>query len=79
MQPLVPMTNRRYTQGQRTLIAFTGKDLHQEVNAPACHAAFHDIALLAGMLLDQAQRGQVKGGESFVESDIGLPGRVLFR
>ena len=42
-------------QGQRTLGAFASKDLHQEVHAPAGHAAFHDVALLAWMLLDQAQ------------------------
>lgn len=42
-------------QGQRTLSAFASQDLHQEVNAPSGHAAFHDVALLARMLLDQAQ------------------------
>ena len=44
-----------YTQGQRTLSSFSGKELHQEVEAPAGHAAFHDVALLARVLLDQAQ------------------------
>jgi hypothetical protein len=42
-------------QGQRTLSRFPGKDLHQEVNAPACHTTLHDIALLSWMLLDQTQ------------------------
>ena len=42
-------------QGQRTLSSFASKDLHQEVYAPAGHAAFHDVAVLAGVLLDQAQ------------------------
>ena len=44
------------TQGQRTLSAFSSKDLHQEVNAPTGHATLHDIAFFARMLLDQAQR-----------------------
>lgn len=40
--------------GQRTLSSFSGKDLHQEVGTPARHAALHDVALLAWMLLDEA-------------------------
>jgi hypothetical protein len=42
-------------QGQRTLTPVSGKDLHQEIDAPSRHAAFHDVAMLAGVLLDQAQ------------------------
>jgi 3-hydroxyacyl-[acyl-carrier-protein] dehydratase len=42
-------------QGQRTLSAFTSEDLHQEVNIPAGHATLHDVAFLAGMVLDQTQ------------------------
>ena len=41
-------------QGQRTLSAFSCKDLHQVVNVPAGHATLHDVALFAWMLLDQA-------------------------
>lgn len=41
-------------QGQRTLSCISSKDFHQEVDAPSGHAAFHDIAILARMLLDQA-------------------------
>jgi hypothetical protein len=42
-------------QGQRTLSSFSGKDLHQEVDTPSGHAAFHDVTLFPRMLLDQAE------------------------
>ena len=42
-------------QGQRTLSAFSGKDLHQEADTPSCHATLHDVALFARVLLDQAE------------------------
>jgi hypothetical protein len=42
-------------QGQRSLSSFSGKDLHQEIDAPSRHATLHDVALFARMLLDQAQ------------------------
>jgi hypothetical protein len=49
-------------QGQRTLSSFSGKELHQEVGTPARHAALHDVALFARMLLDQAERQAAQPG-----------------
>ena len=45
---------RERGQGQRTLTAFSRKDFHQEVDVPAGHASFHDIALFVGMLFYQS-------------------------
>ena len=39
------------SQGQLPLKRYSGKDFEQEVFVPAAHAAFHDRAVLAGMLL----------------------------
>ena len=53
---LTPPDAAAMQQGQRTLSAFSCKDLHQVVNAPTGHATLHDIAFFARMLLDQCQR-----------------------
>ena len=42
------------SQGQRTLSAFSCKDLQQVIKAPTGLATLHDIAFFARMLLDQA-------------------------
>ena len=47
-----PATYNHLPQGQRTLSAFSGKDLHQEIDTPAGHATLHDAAMLARMLPD---------------------------
>jgi LmbE family N-acetylglucosaminyl deacetylase len=49
---MTSLVARAASQGQRTLSPFSGKDLHQEVDTPSCHAAFHNVAFLARMLLD---------------------------
>ena len=39
-------------QGQRTLSVLPRKELHHVVHVPASHSSLHDVAFLAGMLLD---------------------------
>jgi hypothetical protein len=60
----------RRLQGQRTLTSFSDNDLHQEVDAPAGHASFHDLALFARVLLDEAQGEAAEPGEVLGERAV---------
>ena len=49
------------------LTSFSGKDLHQEVGDPSGPASFHDLALLARRLFDEAQGEASQPSEFFCE------------
>src|SRR3970282_2309204 len=57
--------------------SFPGKAVHQEVGTPARHAALHDVALFARMVLDQAECQATQPGEVFRERAVADPAFVF--